>query len=39
MEGQIFTLQDFMYTTKSITYLMIKFSWPSGRPLPRRKRT
>ena len=23
MEGQIVTLQDFMYTTKSITYLVI----------------
>ena len=23
MEGQIFTLQDFMYTTESITYLVI----------------
>ena len=23
MEGQIFTLQDFMFTTKSITYLVV----------------
>lgn len=23
MEGQIFTLQDFMYVTKSITYLIM----------------
>jgi hypothetical protein len=23
MEGQILTLQDFMYTTKSITYLVV----------------
>ena len=23
MEGQIFTLQDFMFSTKSITYLVV----------------